>query len=225
MIIIGYYTTDKVYQEAYELLAASLDRVGHKYDFLAIPPADWKSVTDLKPKIVRDALEKYQEPVLYIDVDAFVHKNLNQFFDSHNIDVAVNYLVKKDGSEELLSGTIFFDFNERVLNLVDLWLDVSERNPDFNDQKALQCAIADAEAKINVKRLSEGFTYIFDREYGENVKPIIEHLQASREFYCAKRVNSFKNRIKKAIGLSVNKSEMLSRRHLRIDELKAIVSK
>lgn len=224
MIIIGYYTTDPVYQECFELLVKSLDRAGHRYDFKAIPPSDWKSVTDLKPRIVLEKLQQYQEPVLYLDVDAFVHENLDKYFVDKNCDIAVNYLQKKTGEEELLSGTIYFAYNETVIHLVQAWMQTGEENPGLNDQQSLQLAVQQFEGELTVYRLSAAFTYIFDRIYDDVKRPIIEHLQASREIYCRRKSKALKNRLKRLLGLTVHKDELLKRRHERVAELNKVCS-
>lgn len=225
MIIIGYYTTDSVYQDSFELLAKSLERVGHRYDYKAIPPSDWKSVTDLKPRIVLEKLQQYQEPVLYLDADAFVHENLDRYFSDPQYDIAVNYLEKKNGEEELLSGTVCFNYSEKVLQLVQLWIKIGLDHPEFNDQQSLQKAVSDYDGELDVLRLSSAFTYIFDWQYPEVETPIIEHMQASREIYCVRRMNSFKNRLKSLLGLPVSKERMLKRRRDRIAELMKLVDK
>ncbi|MBN0988372.1 putative nucleotide-diphospho-sugar transferase [Amphritea pacifica] len=219
MIIIGYYTTDPVYQDCFDLLVKSLERVGHRYDFKAIPPADWKSVTDLKPRIVLEKLQQYREPVLYLDVDAFVHENLDKYFADKQCDIAVNYLQKKTGEEELLSGTVYFAFNETVISLVQAWMRTGKENTALNDQQSLQLAVEQFEGELTVYRLSAAFTYIFDRVYDEVKRPIIEHLQASREIYCRRKMKTLKNRFKRLLGLTVNKDELLKRRHQRVAEL------
>ncbi|BBB24804.1 putative nucleotide-diphospho-sugar transferase [Amphritea japonica] len=224
MIIIGYYTTDSVYQDSFELLEKSLERVGHRFDYKAIPPSDWKSVTDLKPRIVLEKLQQYQEPVLYLDADAFVHENLDRYFSDPQYDIAVNYLEKKNGEEELLSGTVCFNYSEKVLQLVQLWIKVGLENPELNDQQSLQKAVSEYEGKLNVLRLSSAFTYIFDWQYSDIETPIIEHLQASREIYCVRRMKSIKNRFKKLLGLNVSKEEMLVRRRKRVTELQELLS-
>ncbi|WP_299197463.1 putative nucleotide-diphospho-sugar transferase [uncultured Amphritea sp.] len=222
MIIIGYYTTDSVYESCFELLEKSLIRAGHRYSFKAIPPSDWKSATDLKPKIVLEQLEQFQEPVLYLDVDAFVHENLDQYFADKDCDIAVNYLRKKTGEEELLSGTVYFAYSEKVLSLVRAWKEVGENNPLLNDQQALQQAVQEFEDELKVYRLSAAFTYIFDRVYEDVKRPVIEHLQASREIYCRNDMKTLKNRLKKFMGLKVHKAELLKRRHQRVAELNKV---
>lgn len=225
MVVIGYYTTDPVYSECYELLKASMDRFGMKYDFEAIDPGEWKYITDLKPRIVLGMLEKYKQPILYLDVDAFVHEDLEPFFGGLNSDIAVHYLTKKSGEEELLSGTVYFDYNEKVISLVNAWLDAEKNNPTLNDQQSLQLAISEFNSDLNLYQLPAAYTYIFDRKYSEVERPIIEHLQASREIYCRRDMNTIKNRFKSLIGLSNNREKLLNRRHTRLVELKELLAR
>ncbi|WP_417226718.1 putative nucleotide-diphospho-sugar transferase [Amphritea sp.] len=224
MIVIGFYTTDPVYSSAYKLLARSLDRLGHKYDFHSFPPSEWKTMTDLKPRIILESLNKYKEPVLYIDADAFVHENLDEHFSSMACDMAVNFIDKKEGGEELLSGTIYFDYNDKVIEFIELWISLIERNPELIDQQNLQKAVEDYDHGLKIHRMSSAYTYIFDRQYDEVDKPIIEHLQASREIYCRNEMGGFKNKLKKFFGLKVSKEELLKRRHVRLAELEKIIA-
>lgn len=225
MVVIGYYTTDPVYSECYKLLKASMDRFDMKYDFEAIDPGEWKYITDLKPRIVLGMLEKYEQPILYLDVDAFVHEDLEPFFGSLNSDIAVHYLKKKGGEEELLSGTVYFDYNERVINMVKAWFSAGKNNPGLNDQQSLQLAIQEFNVEFDLYQLPAQYTYIFDRKYEDGCKPIIEHLQASREIYCRKRMNSLKGRTKTALGLPDNKRKMLQSRHDRLAELNELIKR
>ncbi|RTE67152.1 hypothetical protein EH243_02800 [Amphritea opalescens] len=224
MIIIGVYTTDSVYRGAYNLLAKSLDRVGLKYDYKAVPPNDWKAVNDAKPQNILNSLEKHKSPVLYLDADAFVHENIEPFFDNIGCDMAVNFIPCKDGSEHVLAGTIYFSYNEKVKLFIKYWMQLLIDNPHLHDQENLQKAIDEVGDKLDIYRLSSAYTYIFDRQYDDVEKPIIEHLQASREIYCRNEMGGFKNKLKKFLGLKVSKEELLKRRHVRLAELEKIIA-
>lgn len=223
MIVIGFYTTDPVYQGAFDLLAMSMERVGMKHDFRAFPPDEWKNVTDLKPRIILESLEKYKEPVLYLDADAFVHEDLEAYFSQKSCDMAVNFIDRKDGSEQILAGTIYFDYNEKVIEFIKIWMQLLVDFPELHDQQTLQKAVEEFDHELDIFRLSSAFTYIFDKDYPDAQKPIIEHMQASREIYCRRRMKSLKSRIKDLLGLPNHKREMLQRRHDRVAELKRLI--
>lgn len=224
MVIIGFYTTDPVYNGAYDLLVKSLDRLGLQHDYRKFDPDSWKTITDLKPRIILESLEKHKAPVLYLDADAFVHEDLQAYFSDKDCDMAVNFINMKDGREQVLAGTIYFDYNEKVIEFLKIWMQLLVDNPDLHDQQTLQKLLDEVDHGLDIFRLPCEFTYIFDKTYDASVgKPIIEHLQASREVFCRKAMKKLKNRIKDFLGLPNNKRKMLQRRHDRVAELEKLI--
>ena len=222
MVTVGYYTTDPLYHSCYQLLEKSFNKRGLSYDYKAIEPSDWQSVISLKPKIILSMLKKYKEPVLYLDADAFVHANYAEFFESLDCDLSVYYLMKKNGEEELLSGTLYFDYSVKTIELVERWIEEVDKNPALNDQECLAITLKMYGSHLKIEPLPLAYIYIFDREYkGQQVIPVIEHLQASREVNLSRQLQGFKYRVLSRLGISSNKQRRLNQRLARIEQIQA----
>ena len=222
MKTVGYYTKDPLYESCYRLLLRSLEKHGLEYDYEAIEPSDWQAAISLKPRIIQAMLKKYKEPVLYLDVDAFVHTNYVDFFEGLDCDLSVYYLRKKHGAKELLSGTLYFNYSDKTLELVERWIDEVEKNPHLNDQECLAIALNLYGSRLKIEPLPLAYIYIFDREYKEHdVVPVIEHLQASREINLTQKLQSFKYRALSKLGITNSKQKRLDSRRKRIEEIEA----
>ena len=215
MIAIGYYTPDRVYGTHVELLKKSLIRQDIGFDFKEVQPGAWLDITALKPQIILAMLHKHKQPVLYLDVDAVVHKGLADYFTGKTCDLAVYY---KAGTE-LLSGTLYFNYCEATLSLIEQWIQVLEQNPTLWDQKALQQVLETH--KADVEPLPVSFTYIFDTGKKEHptITPIVEHLQASREGRHQALMTTWKYRLLSALGLYPRSTYRLRARRKRLAEL------
>lgn len=186
-ILISYYTDD------YSDYARNLqDSCNYNnivdYDIEKVPDlGSWKDNTNFKPHFIKKKLEQYKKPVLYLDSDAIVRTHLDFFNNMYKeYDMAVYYRKGR----ELLSGTIYFDYNKDVLDLIDLWIEKINKNPDVWDQRNFQMVV---EEILVTKNDSVGSFYVgslpskfcaFDLmirngEVKENEVEIL-HFQASR---------------------------------------------
>lgn len=183
--VIGFYTDDPLYSSHAKLMQASLQRFGVEPYLEAVNADEWQKIIAFKPEFIQRACQKFpDEPVLYIDADAFVHKDIRVDFADIKDDIAVHYFEDK----ELASGTLFINSTPAARSLIDEWVSKMRQTPELWDQKVLEDLVKEWEGqeKLSVKKLGPEYTYIFDltpkRYSNENLgKPIIEHLQASRE--------------------------------------------
>lgn len=76
LLVIGFYSIGTPYEQEAKTLVASLDRVGmaHKVTGFA-DRGGWYQNTAAKADLILDARTNIRGPLLYIDVDAFVHVN------------------------------------------------------------------------------------------------------------------------------------------------------
>lgn len=218
MLVVGYYTTDSTYQDHAQLLKKSLDRFGIAYDFIEIAPADWLKATAFKPTAILELMEKHQQPVLYLDVDSVIHENVADFFAALQADVAAHY---KD-DHELISSTVYFDYNPSALKLLNRWKEEMVRTPDIWDQKVLQNLIESPEFNaLTLKKLPPEFTYIFDltKKTYPNLTPVVEQLQASRESRHEKFMQTQKYKRWRWFGLYPRSTYRMRARRKRLTEL------
>ncbi|MBO1923737.1 putative nucleotide-diphospho-sugar transferase [Thiomicrorhabdus sp. 6S3-12] len=184
--VVGFYTDDPLYSEHAKLFKASLERFGIEPYLQKYSQDEWQNIIALKPSFIKGVMDEFDCPVLYVDVDAFVHEDITPFFSAIEEDVAF-HLFK---GEELLSGTLFFNNSERAKQLINYWLKEQSEHPDDWDQKTLQRAVErmKKDAGLSIYLLGEEYTQIFDSSTKEG-KTVIEHLQASRDRRFEKVIN------------------------------------
>lgn len=196
MIIISYATLNTPYTEVIKKrLIPSLEQWNLKHD-IAYPKdkGSWAANTALKCQIIKDMLLKHKEPVCFIDSDATIEKYPELLFNLPEVyDIAFHYLNwyghwrnqwENTAKMELLSGTMVWNYNEKVLSLLDDW--IKEVNKDIGvwEQQVLNDI---------VKERDDLVIYVLPAEYCCVVKqdysipkyisdPIIVHWQASRQY-------------------------------------------
>ncbi|MDN3649329.1 putative nucleotide-diphospho-sugar transferase [Reinekea marina] len=218
MRVVGYYTTDTTYKDHVELLKKSLERFKVEYDFIEIAPADWLKATAFKPTAILELMEKHQESVLYLDVDSVIHENVEKYFETLDADIAAHY---KD-ENELISSTVYLNYNEQILELLRTWRDQMVKTPEIWDQKVLQNLLESPQFKhLRLFKLPPSYTYIFDltKKTHPNLKPVIEQLQASREARHAKVMATAKYKRWSKFGLYPRSTHRMRSRRKRLEEL------
>lgn len=210
MITAAFYTDTGSYAEEAEILRASLDAVGMDHDIHEAPDeGDWHANTAQKPLFIAKMREVHSGPLLYIDVDAFVHENCADYFDRlgrEGYDFGAHWYAGPPKGDDrsrccgcldgggctrehrLLSGTLFFGDTDGARRILETWIAGNafwrQRGVmDGGGQKQLWWTVTRMSESIKVKRLPGRFTWAFDREwaYPDEEYPVIEHTLASRE--------------------------------------------
>ena len=189
MIVIAYYTDN--YTEYINRLIKSCIKFGLSY--AAKPIEDqggWVNNCLYKPTFIRDMLEHYKEPVLYVDADAeFVQCPLLSK-DDIDCDIAVHtldwgkYRDKRKGYFELLSGTIYFNYTDKALEILNEWIEKCQNERDCFDQWHLDKIIHEkrgyfGDQDLRIYDLPAQYCYI--KEIMTEPNPVILQHQASRE--------------------------------------------
>jgi hypothetical protein len=192
--IISFYTGH--YQWDAEQLMKSMNKLDMKNYEVDYKDrlGDWVRNTQIKAPFILEKL-KQNNAVVWTDADSRI-RQVPTLFDNINTDIAVFYMPRKhvdrfvlpehaciqNVNEYLQSGTMYFKNNERVVKLLERWIELNEEDPTQWDQWTLQKAIS--ESDVTVTHLPPEYVYIAgdnSRIY-LNTKPVIEHLQASRRF-------------------------------------------
>lgn len=174
-VVVAYYTPK--YKKEAEQLLKTMKQFDLEYDVQKVKDlGNWNKNTHYKPTFIREMLEKHKKPILYVDADARFQKYpdlIDKIIGSY--DIAVHY---KD-DKELLTGTIFFDYNEKVLELIKEWEELCQEEDliEIFEQKLLQDLLEKSDLKKYI--LPAGYTLIFDL-MAEQDEPIILQTQASR---------------------------------------------
>ncbi len=193
-LIVAFHTPDEMYKAEADRLRGSLDALGLEYVISVVEPeSNWVRTTLLKPTWIAPARKKLRGPLLYVDVDAFVHTNPWTYISDPGADMAAMI----DLSGQLYSGTLFIDDTSGAQTILSEWEEQSEnrRNQDTGslgntgddgDQGVLKAIVeaeeSEAAPRFSFGRLPPNLATIFDRTGDYCFGPVaIEHLQASRE--------------------------------------------
>jgi hypothetical protein len=192
--IISFYTGH--YQWDAEQLIKSMEKLGMKNYQVEYRDriGDWARNTQMKAPFILEKL-KENETVVWTDADSRV-RQIPKFFDTVTTDIAVFYLPKElaggftlpehaviqDVEYYLQSGTMYFKNNERVIKLLERWIELNNEDPSQWDQWTLQKAIL--ESDVSVTQLPPDYVWmdgVVASAY-DNRAPVFEHTQASRRF-------------------------------------------
>lgn len=201
MKIIAYYTDNGSYAEEAELFVASLERTGMKHHVEGFPDAGgWYANTARKPRFIRDCRRRFRGPLLYVDVDVFVHEDCTEAFERlarEGFDFGAHYFrgpakghdrgdVRPEGWR-LLSGTLFLGDTDRARALLVAWTGLNDELHRHGieaggGQKNLWY-LTTCLAGLRVARLSGRYCYVFDKAwaYPDTEPCVIEHTIASRD--------------------------------------------
>ena len=182
-VIVAFYTTGGVYEIEKDRLLKSAELLGLRVDVMAVPSVgSWVRNAGLKPSILLDMRRKHRGQLLYLDVDAVLHRNPWPKLTCFSGDLAAYYAP----TGRLLSGTLLVNDSQAAVSLLEKWKAACANDPALWDQLVLERIIAEdaagAKPLFNIERLPVEFCWIFDRIDDESSPEIfIEHLQASRE--------------------------------------------
>jgi hypothetical protein len=195
MKYVAWYTSDSIYEEVFNShLKPSLEKYNLEYVVYPMPNyKKWNLNVCQKPGAILKALEEIKEPLVVVDVDAKITGEPVLFdrIDPERFDMACHFLDwsswynrPNDTTKELLTGTMWFNYNPDILKLCKIWSDACQRNK-CADQKPLEYLLKDTYNHIRVCKLPVEYCYITSLPNGQPPfvdvkKPVISHFQASR---------------------------------------------
>ena len=135
----------------------------------------WTINCNKKADFIKKKLLEHKKTVVWLDADAVV-KEYPKYFDIINEDIGVFYRNR----EELISATLFFKYNGRVIQVLDRWIKQSNLGPFIFDQGHLKNVLNGfMKDKVSIFYLPNSYNKFFDMDIVD--KPIIEQFQASRK--------------------------------------------
>jgi len=179
--LISYYTENTYYEDvAREHILASLENyLNIEHRILSVPNlGDWQKNTHYKAKFIKEQLQTLQRPVVFVDCDARIEQ-YPSLFDSLECDLAFHTWVIRHSRTDLLSGTMYFNYNDIVLSLLDDWIEELNKTTEW-EQRVLAKVVKKWEGRIKVFDLPGSYCKIFDRMPHVTEKPVIQHFQKSR---------------------------------------------
>lgn len=224
--LISFHTDDKLYSNHSRLLEFSAKKFNLNLQTTKVEASDWQKIIAYKSSFINDMRKEIEGKILYLDADAILHEDVTKYFLEINEDIGAHFFK----GEELISSTIFINNTNSAKEIIEEWNNRMILSPNTWDQKVLQDLVLEWEknGRITIKRLPENFTYIFDLSleyYGSDVRPIIEHFQASRDTIWIKKYKE-SNLIKRfflRIPFFSGKLRTVIKRHHIVNEKSALI--
>jgi len=194
LIFISYYTLGNYEVVMNTHLRPSLEKWNLKHYIKETKDlGNWNDNTSFKATFILNMLNKYKEDVVFLDADAIIHKYPELLFNipkesdlaCHYLDWIKHWRNQTGGNNfHLLSGTMFLRYNEKILDLMKLYIKECEKNPGIWEQKVLELLISENK-DINVYKLPASYCAVikYDGKVPAYIEdPIIVHYQASRKY-------------------------------------------
>lgn len=180
MKIIAFYTANTPYEQEAEAMKKTLDKFNLSYQLYEVKnQKSWELNCAQKSRIVRMALDDFDENILYLDVDARVMRQPPFKDIEKDIPGYCVWYNPFKSHKQLCSGTIYFPNNKISRQVVENWMYKQQKTPTRLDQDVLQDIYREYdhfllhEDWINIERNSRN-------RFIETKDPIILHTQASR---------------------------------------------
>lgn len=145
----------------------------------------WLANIQYKPQFLKNMLLKFKCPIISLDADAIIEKNPELFQTIQDYDFACHFLdwkmwyKKTYDRKELLGGTIYLNYNEKVLNFLDKWIAKQKENLQY-PQKILEKLIKE-EKELKIYELPLTYCFIECSRFPEiRQEVVISHHQKSR---------------------------------------------
>ena len=173
--IISFYTDDDNYVKCSQNFLASLKKLGiTNFHIEKISSSgNWEKNCNYKSEFIHRCLNTFKEPVLWVDIDATLE-------DFPIVPSCADFAIHLWDGWEFASGTVFFNYTDRALKLVEHWCELSKLKPLLWDQMLLDEAwnFVSKNNSLITYWLSERYIHIFDISTATD--PIVKHFQESR---------------------------------------------
>ncbi len=159
----------------------SAQKWGYETDVVAINKINgrWLDTIYWRADFVKLMLEKYQKPIVWLDCDAIIESN-PILFESIEADFAAHTHTFRWAKDEILGGTMFFNYTPKCFEFIDKWLHFNAVLPKENlSQRVIKAAFKHWDGVFF--ELPGSYCRIFDL-MPEVKEIVISHHQASRQF-------------------------------------------
>jgi hypothetical protein len=186
-IVISFYTSGTGYAQEIKKLETSLIKFKLPYKIYAYPPlGTWRKNLTYKSECILRAFDEFPDKdIVFIDADGIVRKHpalFDELSQKHDCDMACHFFRYSFSTEELLSGTLWFQNNDTGRALVKRWDEIGRAKPAVRHQMCLKLATGEPllGRPVKVYHLPIEYTCIFDVPARRGKEAVIEHYQASR---------------------------------------------
>ena len=176
MIYTSFATTTNGYKKVVDYyLIPSLEKFKLPYyiDYID-DKGSWTQSIQYKPQFIKNMLQKHKQSIVSLDADAQIKKYPILFHgdDLLNYDIALHYLdnglqwrntSSLNGRKEALGGTLYFSYNEKVLNFIDEWIEAQKRDRGY-PQKTMQKLLEKNTYNLTIYKLPYSYATIIKQD-------------------------------------------------------------
>lgn len=175
MLIISFFTKDTIYEKEIEDLIFSCKALKIEYYIEARPClGKWEKNCNQKPLFILECLEKFNQPLLWVDADGIVLQKPINHFDGFDLGLYFNE------NQWARNGTIFVAPTQKAKDFMRLWYETAvEENHARADQQVMNDLFSKAPG-LKIAPLPIEYVQVFDRDPIAIEKTVILHSQASR---------------------------------------------
>ncbi len=164
LLFFGYYTKNTGYEGEFRALEYYYNSLKLPYEYVAVDNlGSWQRNTQFKSTVVADFISRYPgRRLCYVDVDSIVLSRPELLW---TIDADIAAVIF--AGNELLSGVVLFNANERTAACVKRWQEINAKYPDYLpngrdawDQRTLWMAIQ--ETGVKFAELPPSYNFISD---------------------------------------------------------------
>lgn len=174
MIYTAFVTTTNDYKKVVDYyLIPSLKKFELPYDIDYIDDkGSWTQSIQYKPQFIKNMLKKHGQSIVALDADAEIKKCPYIFDQLKNYDMALHYLdnglqwrniPSPNGRKEALGGTLYFNYNEKVLNFIDEWIEAQKIDRGY-PQKTMQKLLERNTYNLNIYKLPYSYATIIKQD-------------------------------------------------------------
>ena len=189
MVYVSFVSKNSPYEQVIkDFLLPTLIKFGLPYDIEYIEnKGSWINNVQYKPIFLKNMLLKHKCPIVSLDADATIEKNPILFETLTDYDMGFHYLDwrmwynKSYDKKELLGGTMYVNYNDKVLKFLDKWIAEQSKKIEYA-QKVLQPLIL---TNIDLKIYELPLAYAFidcTRFPALKKEAVIIHHQVSRKY-------------------------------------------
>ena len=172
MIYTSFATINNDYKKVVEYyLLPSLEKFNLPYDIDYIKSVgNWGNNILYKPTFLKNMLLKHKQSIVSLDADAQIMKYPSLFSKLDEYDIALHYLDnglqwRNIPSEyrEALGGTLWINYNNKVMNFIDKWIDIQKIEKGF-PQKTMQRLLEKNEFNLKIYKLPYSYATIIKQD-------------------------------------------------------------
>jgi hypothetical protein len=149
--IISFFTQDWEYPAHAKRLRQECQSLGIDSHIVELESTgSYRANCSKKPGFILESLQRFQKPLLWLDVDASIIKYPDELlcYSAHSYDLAA--IRKKPGLDHWYVGSIWFNYTPAALEFVDAW---NKTSGQFADDGAFQLTYANQGHNVHVMEL------------------------------------------------------------------------